>query len=131
MHDKHIVKYPACHGTLSWDESGERHESTIGFALEVDRTGRIRLEIEDQPVSQTNFWVHTAFSGSSPTVASLSLEAHNADGYVLRSDSVQLSSVSTHTTPDSAILRMVASASHLMVLAVQDDAAPPSEFQVE
>lgn len=131
MHDTHIVKYPACHGTLSWSQSGKRHEAPIGFSLEVDKTGRIRLEIEDQPLSQTNFWIHTAFSGSSPTVASLRLEARNADGYVLRSDSVHLSSVGTHSTPDSATLRMAASASHLTVLAEQDDSVLPSEFQVE
>ncbi len=120
MHDTHIARYPACRGTLLWDQSGRRHESTIGFSLEVDRTGRIRLEIEDQPLSQTNVWIRTAFSGSSPTVASLSLEARNADGYVLHSDSVHLSSVREHRTPDFSVLRMFYSACGVLIIAVNE-----------
>jgi hypothetical protein len=131
MDDDPLVQYSGCRGTLSWDESGTHHEADVVFALEVDRTGRIRLDVEDQPLSSDNFWIKTANSSSSPIVAALSLEARNSEGHLLRSETVHLSSVGTYSTRDSAILQMEAQASQLTVLVDQEERTAADEYQVE
>lgn len=126
---KHIVDYPGCRGTLSWDDTGHRHQAAISFAVNVDQAGEIHLDIEDQQLAEDNLWINHAFSRSSPVVPMLQLDGHNADGLALHSDSVHLVSVHTSSTQGLTILRIRASAQRLTGLFTNEASDPTQEYQ--
>ena len=127
-----LVQYPASpHGTLSWKHGGKLHDVTIAFSLEVDRTGRISLDIQEQVLTNANSWVMIASSASSPILPALNLEARNAERLVIRSEAVHVTYFGTRCTENLAIICMKAETSELTVLADNVALAPASECEVE
>lgn len=128
---KHIVSYAGCHGTISWDDAGEEHNAVVTFVVDINRTGEIHLEFDDQVLTKENVWIKRAFSGSSSAVPALHLDGQTADGLVLSSESVHLTAVGTPSDQESVRLQVRAKAQRLTATAADRAGDEPYEFQAE
>lgn len=127
----HIAKFPGCQGTLSLEQNGERHQAAITFDVEVDQAGEIWLAIEEQSLTEENFWIQRVSLAPTPVVAALILEGRTAEGTILNSDSVHLTDARTTSTPSSTTLQLSAKAQRLTAVATNEVDVSSQEYKAE